>query len=130
MSKKLDQKAIHIARQYLEFRGYTVEDASTSLAHTGYNLIVKRNTENLKIAVKASTRPWNIPDLQPTEVDAVRSLVADFLYVVCLIGKEEPKLCIIPREAIKPEHVRPKSGWRISSRFKNESTLKPFLHAI
>ncbi len=67
MPKKLAQKAIHIARQYLQFRGYAVEDVPTEGEGRGYNLVAKRNAENLKIAVKASSKPWNIPDLRPTE---------------------------------------------------------------
>ncbi len=65
-----------------------------------------------------------------TEFDADRKLIADFLYVVYFIGRKKPAVCIIPRDAIKPEFVVPKQSYRVSARFKNESTLKPFLHAI
>ena len=65
-----------------------------------------------------------------TEFDESRQLVADFLYVVYFIDGKDPTLCIIPRDAIKPEFVASKQGFRISGRFKNESTLKPFLHTI
>lgn len=59
-----------------------------------------------------------------------RNLVADFLYVVYFIDGKDPALCIIPRDAIKPEFVLPKQSYRVSTRFNNESTLKPFLYAI
>lgn len=65
-----------------------------------------------------------------TEFDDERYLVADFLYVVYLIAGRDPELCAIPREAIDPKFVSPKRGYRISSRFKKESILKPYLHAI
>ncbi len=45
-------------------------------------------------------------------------------------GGEEPKLCIIPREALKPEFVMPKFRYHLGARLQNEATLKPFLHAI
>ena len=53
-----------------------------------------------------------------------------FLYVVYFIYRKEPTVCIIPRDAIKPEFVVPKQSYRLSARFKNAATLKPFLHAI
>ncbi len=130
MPSAREHQAIHIARQYLEFRGYTLEDASTSSAHTGYNLIAKRNAESLRIAVRACRRPWDISDLDVTDFDVEKRLVADFLYIVCLKGREEPKLCIIPREALKPEFIVPKQGYRINAKLKKEGFLKPFLHAI
>ncbi len=130
MPRKIDHQAIHIARQYLGIRDYLVEDLSTNRENKGYDLIATRGTETLKIRVKGCARPWDIPDLDATDFDAEKRLVADCLYVVYVIGRKEPKLCIIPREALKPEFVIPKSRYRISSRFKNETTLKPFLRAI
>jgi hypothetical protein len=130
MPNRIEQKAIRIAKEYLEVRGYTVEDASRNRQVKGYDLMAKREGETLKIEVKGCSPMWGIPDLYVTEFDAERRLVADFLYVVYFIGRKEPKLCIIPKEAIRPEYVVPKHGYRISSRFKNETILKPFLRAL
>jgi len=50
--------------------------------------------------------------------------------VVYVVDATEPKLCIIPREAIKPEFLIPKHRYRISEKLKKEFFLKPLLHAI
>ena len=98
--------------------------------HKGYDLIAEQNGVSLKIEVKGCSNLWGIPDPYVTEFDESRQLVADFLYVVYFIDGKDPTLCIIPRDAIKPEFVAPKQGYRVSTRFKNESTLKPFLHIV
>ena len=85
---------------------------------------------SLKIEVKGCSHLWGIPDPYVTEFDANRNLIADFLYVVYFINGKDPAVCIIPRDVIKPEYVIPRETYRVSSRFKNEATLKPFLHAI
>lgn len=130
MPNQVEQKAIAVATQYLRNRGYAVEDVSKKREHKGYDLIAEQNDASLKIEVKGCSRLWGIPDPYVTEFDDERRLVADFLYVVYFIGCEEPTVCIIPRDAIKPEFVLPKHSYRVSARFKNEATLKPFLHAI
>ncbi len=130
MPRKIDHQAIHIARRYLETRGYAVENVSRSPKRESYDLIAKRNAENLRIAVKACTHPWNIPDLHARELDTERRPIADFLYVVYLTSGQDPKLCIIPREAIKPEFIIPKQRYRISEKLKKEALLKQFLRAL
>ena len=75
-------------------------------------------------------RPWDIPDLDASDFDDERRHVADFLYIVYVTGRKEPKLYIIPREAIKPEFLIPKFRYHISAKFKKETVLKPFLHAL
>ena len=130
MPNKIEQKAIAAATRYLTNRGYVVEDVSKNREHRGYDLIAEQNGASLKIEVKGCSRLWGIPDPYLTEFDANRKLIADFLYVVYFIDGEKPTVCIIPRDAIKPEFVMPKQSYRVSARFKNEATLKPFLHAI
>jgi hypothetical protein len=49
------------------------------------------------------------------------------LCVAYFIPDEEPRLAIIPRAAIPPEHIVQKIGYRISSRFKNARTITPFM---
>ena len=130
MPNKIEQKAIAAATRYLTNRGYVVEDVSKNREHRGYDLIAEQNGVLLKIEVKGCSHLWGIPDPYVTEFDANLKLVADFLYVVYFIDGEKPTVCIIPRDAIKPEFVMPKQSYRVSARFKNEATLKPFLHAI
>src|SRR5712692_10159638 len=130
MPNRIESRAIAAATRYLTNRGYTVEDVSKNREHKGYDLIAEQNGASLKIEVKGCGRLWGVPDPYLTEFDASRKLVADFLYVVYFIDGEKPTVCTIPRDAIRPEFVMPKQSYRISSRFKNEATLKPFLHAV
>jgi len=118
------------ATQYLTNCGYTVGDVSKKREHTGYDLIAEQGGMSFKIEMKGYSHLWGIPDPYLTEFDASRKLVADFLYVVYFIDRKKPTVCIIPRDAIKPEFVVPKQSYRLSARFKNAATLKPFLHAI
>ena len=130
MPDRIELKAIRAAKTYLKNRGYSVADVSKDRRHKGYDLLARKDRKTLKIEVKGCSRPWGIPDPYVTEFDKEKRLVADFLYVVYFIGRKEPKLCVIPREAIKPEYVAPKLGYRISSKFKKESVLKPFIRRI
>jgi Protein NO VEIN, C-terminal len=134
MPNTVEDKAIDIATQYLQTRGYSVENVSRgkrrTSEHRGYDLVAQRPGEApVKIEVKGCTRPWGIPDPYVTEFDSDHRLVADFLYVVYFCDAE-PKLCIIPRDALKPEDVVPKSGYRIRSTFKKKSVLERFLQPL
>ncbi len=84
----------------------------------------------IKIEVKGCSRPWGIPDPYITEFDDERRLIADFLYVVYMLEGEEPKLCVIPRDALNPDDIVPKFGYRIASRFKKKSVLEKFLQPL
>jgi hypothetical protein len=128
MPKEVEQKAISVSKQYLESRGYSIEDVSRKRAHHGYDFIVRRRQENLKVEVKGCTRMWRIPDLYVSEFDKEKRLIADFLCVVYFIELEKPKVCMIPRDSIKPEYVKRLSRYRISSVFTKESVLRPFLN--
>jgi|SRR5208337_85638 len=124
---KVGQKAISVSMRYFESKQYSVEDVSGKPEHRGYDLIIKKGQENLEIEVKGSKNIWRIPDFHVTEFDEEKRLIADFLCVVYLIELEEPKVCMIPRDAILPEYVSPLCGYRISSKFTKESVLRPFL---
>jgi len=132
MPNIVENKAIKAATDYLQKQGYEVENVSKSRKseHHGYDLIARKAQEKpIKIEVKGCTREWGIPDPYETEFAGGR-LVADLLYIVYFLKQEPPRLCIIPRDAIKPEYVTPKSGWRISSRFKNKKSLEQYLRRL
>lgn len=121
---------MELAKRHLASQGYDVEDVSRKRAHNGYDLIARKSGETRKIEVKGCTRRWGIPDPYVTEFDSEKRLVADFLYVIYMIDGEEPTLCEIPRDALSPDYVVPKQGYRISSRFKKKSVLGAFLKSI
>lgn len=80
--------------------------------------------------MKGCTRLWGIPDPYVTEFDRDRRLVADFLYVVYFLDREPPQLCVIARDAFKPEDIVPKFGYRIRFRFKNKRSLERYLRKL
>jgi hypothetical protein len=129
-----EEKAIEVATQYLQKQGYEVTNVSKSKRrnsqHKGYDLVAQKpGQQPITIEVKGCTRPWGIPDPYETEFKEGR-LVADFLYVVYLIDREPAQLCAIPRDAFKPEHIKLKAAYRISSRFKNKSSLESYLQKL
>lgn len=127
---KIELQAIHLASEYFSKQGYRVEDVSRLRGHNGYDLVATSNSEAIKVEVKGCSRAWQIPDLFSTEFDEGKRLVADYLCVVYFIADEPPKLCLIPREAIPPTDVKPKSGYRISSRFKKQTILEKYIRAL
>lgn len=134
MPNPTEEKAIQVATQYLQKQGYEVTNVSRgkrrNSEHNGYDLVAQNAGKSLvKIEVKGCTRPWGIPDPYETEFKDGR-LVADFLYVVYFLKDEAPKLCIIPRDAFQPEHIKQKIGYRISSHFKNKKSLAQYLQKL
>ena len=126
----VESQAISIAIKLLEDRGYQVDDVSHTRGHNGYDLIAVKESERLLIEVKGCTREWNIPDLYVTEFDEDnKQLTADFLCIVYLLSEQQPSICMIPRNAIPPEYITPKYGWRISKKFKKERVLRRFIVA-
>src|SRR5712692_9569681 len=131
MPSAREHQAIAVARQYLENRGYAVEELGANPENKGYDLIAKRNAENLKIAVKACTRPWNSP--RPSRDGSGRRKTPRRGFPLRRLlprRVKKPKLCIIPREDLKPEFIVPKQGYRISGKLKKEAALRQFLHAL
>jgi len=135
MPNRVEENAIAVTTGHLQKQGYKIENVSrgkrANSEHRGYDLVARKPGEPpVRIEVKGCTRPWGIPDPYVTEFDSDRRLVADFLYVVYFIDKEPPQLCAIPRDALKPEDIVPKFGYRISSRFKNKKSLERYLQQL
>lgn len=127
MPERIELQALRIAAAHFERQGYSVENVSRVRGHNGYDLFIKRESESSKVEVKGCSREWQIPDLFSTEFDAERTLVADLLCVVYFTPECEPLgMCIIPRDQIPREYVIPKTGFRISSRFKKKAVLERF----
>jgi len=135
MPNIVENNAINFATEYLQKQGYEVTNVSRGKRpgseHWGYDLLAHKPGEDpIKIEVKGCTREWGIPDPYGTEFDAEKRLIADFLYVVYFLDGAPAQLCAIPRAALEPEYVVPKSGYRISSRFKNKKSLEPYLRPL
>lgn len=123
----VETDGIRHASNFFEKQGFEVEDVSHNSAHRGCDLLITRGPDVLRVEVKGCTRPWQIPDPYVTEFDSEHLLVADYLCVVYLMNPDAPDLCLIPRDAIPPEYVKPKSGYRISSKFKKRAVLEKYL---
>jgi hypothetical protein len=130
MPNETEINAVAVSIQHLRNKGYVVADVSRDRNHKGYDLLATKNGKKLKIEVKGCTRMWQIPDPYVTEFDTKMRLVADFLCVVYFIEPGQKKLCMIPREAISPDDVVPKSGYRIRSGFKKQEKLERFLEDV
>jgi hypothetical protein len=127
VTERIELQAMRLAQAHFEAEGFEVRNVARVKGHGGYDLLVSRGEAMQKVEVKGCSREWQIPDLYSTEFDADRRLVADILCVVWLIpGREGPTICLVPRDAIPPEYVEPKAGFRINSRFKKKEMLERF----
>lgn len=127
MPERIELLAITIAAAHFERQGYSVENVSRVRGHNGYDLLIRREQQSSKVEVKGCSREWQIPDLFSTEFDADRTLVADLLCVIYFTQEHQASgMCIIPRAEIPREYVIPKTGFRISSRFKKKAVLERF----
>lgn len=134
MPNTVEDNAMEFTINHLREKGFEVQNVSRgkrkNSEHKGYDLIAQRPGEaKITIEVKGCSILWGIPDPYETEFNEGR-LVADFLYVVYLVPGSQPQLCAIPRDALKPEDVVPKSGYRISGRLKKKSVLEKFLQPL
>lgn len=118
-------EAMVLATRLFEGDGYVVQDVSRKRGYNGYDLLLTRDGGTATVEVKGCTRAWHIPDSFATEFKNKR-LVADFLCVVYLMDRDYPWACVIPRDAIPPEVITPKYGYRISSKFKKRGVLEVF----
>ena len=85
----------------------------------------------LCVEVKGCSRLYQIPDLFSSEIDRdTLRLIGDELCVVYIIGDEPIRIARIPRDALLPEHIKIKYGYRISGKFKKESSIKPYIVAL
>ena len=126
----VETDAISLSCRYFSTQGYQVEDVSRNREHRGYDLVISKGNERATIEVKGCTREWQIPDLYVTEFDKEKRLVADFLCVVYLLRKQKPFVCLVPRDAISPDLVSKKQGYRISSRFKKRAVLEQYVKPL
>jgi hypothetical protein len=124
----VELRGMDLVRRYYESRGWEVQNVSRARGgHGGYDYLVTKGSEQLRVEVKGCSRRFGIPDPYHTEFHPEsRQLIADVLCVAYFISGEEPRLAIIPRAAILPEHVTQKISYRISGRFKNARTISPF----
>lgn len=128
MKESVESRAMEAVINHYKKQSWDVENVSRARgSHGGYDLLVKKDGKEFKIEVKGCTELFGIPDPYFTEFDKdSRKLIADFL-CVAYVEVDPPKLAIIPREAIPPEYVIPKFGYRISGKFKNSKSISPFL---
>jgi Protein NO VEIN, C-terminal len=133
MPNMVEDTAIKIVTEYFQTLGYDINNVSKGKRpeseHRGYDLIARKAGETIKIEVKGCTRRWGIPDPYETEFDSEKRLVADLLCIAYIFGSET-QLCVIPREAIKPEDIVPRKGYRFRSHFKNEKSLSQYLREL
>ena len=70
----------------------------------------------LCVEVKGCSRLYQIPDLFSSEIDRdTLRLIGDELCVVYIIGDEPIRIARIPRDALLPEHIKIKYGYRAAS---------------
>lgn len=125
----VEKRAVQLATDYYRQQGYTVFDVSHSRRpeHGGFDLLLTRGAEQLRIEVKGCSREWQIPDPYCTEfAGEPLQLVADVLAVVYLEPNRRPRICEIPRDAISPDDLTEKRGYRLSSRLKKRGVLEPY----
>jgi hypothetical protein len=126
--QSVENQAVAIATAFYAYQGFHVEDVSRKRGHAGYDLLLTRDGDVLRIEVKGCTRPYGIPDPYYSEFDPnTKLLIADFLCVVYLFPGKPTEIAVIPREAIPPDFVQVKLGYRISGKFENERTMRHFL---
>lgn len=126
----VETRAIEFVQNYLEEEKvfHQIENVTKNPHHLGYDFIARKGKKRIKIEVKGCSHLWGIPDLYYTEVaKRPKRLVADYLYVVYFIGRKPPRLCKIPRRAIKSESFLLKRSYRISGKFKNERMLGRYI---
>lgn len=125
---RTEQKAVAFAIRWWRRRGYRVENVSNTRGHNGYDLLARKRSRRYKIEVKGCTRMWQVPDFHQTEVDG-RGIVADFLQVVYYLeGRRKAFSCVVPRSKLPRSVFRPLGRFRLASRLKKESALKPCLN--
>jgi len=126
MAKSLSEKAIDFVIRYEKKRDCDCEDVQSNKKYKGFDLISRsrKNRELRKIEVKGTRNPGRIPDCFETEFIKGK-LVATHLYAVGFGKSDRPvSLHIIPRKAIKPEHIMKTCRYRIKSAFYTQELLQ------
>jgi hypothetical protein len=129
MGDRVEVRAMKFAECYYRKRGWAVRNVAHARGeHAGYDLFLVRGSEQLKVEVKGSAKPYHgIPDLYETEVDEHKRLTADLLCVVYFPRGMPEKLAIIPRDCIPPDCLRAKISYCISNAFKGAESVGQFL---
>jgi hypothetical protein len=125
---RVELRAMALVKRYYESKDWEVKNVSKARGdHGGYDYLITKGSEQLRVEVKGCTRAYGIPDPYHTEFHPEsRQLIADVLCVAYFIAGKETQLAIIPRSAILPEHVTQKISYRISGKFKNAKAITPW----
>jgi hypothetical protein len=133
VEESIEIRAIKYASRHYEKAGWRVMNVSRARGnHAGYDLFLEKDSEQLKVEVKGSSKTfYGIPDLYHSEIDPESNrLIADELCVVYFPTNMQPRLARIPREAIPPDAVVPKHGYRIRAAYKNKKAIQNFLIGV
>jgi hypothetical protein len=120
------------AMKYYEDKVWKVTNVSrVRKDHKGYDLLIQRGSDQLKVEVKGSKSPCHgIPDLHSNELDDQGRLIADILFVVYLPDDKPSRVAIIPRDAFPPNCMRRKVTYCIRSAWKNPEFIRRFLEEV
>ena|ERR1035437_10107466 len=117
-------------KYYEEYEGRSCTVTNVSRLrndHKGYDLLVQRGSEKLKVEVKGSKSPYlGIPDLHSNELDDQGLLIADFLFVVYLPDNLPPRMAIIPRKEFPSNCMQRKVTYCIRTAWKNQEFIRRF----
>jgi hypothetical protein len=130
LDQRIEIRAMKAALEHYERLGWSVENVSKARGlHAGYDLFLTNGSNEKRVEVKGCSKLYQIPDLYSSEIDPnTMKLIADELCVVYFTSpSNDNQIAIIPRERISSEYISPKSGWRISSRFKKKEYIGPLL---
>ena len=129
MKDSVETRAMERATKHYEDKAWKVTNVSrVRKDHKGYDLLVQRRSEELKVEVKGSKSPYHgIPDLHSNELDDQGRLIADFLFVVYLPDDLPSRAAIIPRNEFPPNCMQRKVTYCIRSAWKNQAFIKRFL---
>jgi hypothetical protein len=112
-------------RDLAEKQNIKVEDKHSEKVGYDYEFTYP-DGKTAKVEVKGTEKEYRIPDMSVTEFDSKDRLKADFILVVGHVLSEERILYKIPREAIKPENLRPKQTYHIR-RFQNRKRMEEYV---
>lgn len=129
MKDSVEARAMERAKGYYEDDAWKVIDVSrVRNDHKGYDLLVQRASEELKVEVKGSKKPYHgIPDLHSNELDDQGRLIADILFVVYLPDGLPSRVAIIPRDEFPQNCMQRKVTYCIRNAWKNPAFIKRFL---
>ena len=123
-NQEKSDRGVQIVLEYLTKEGYPCQDvARFGKEHNGYDILAKKEDQDLKIEVKCSSKEKGIPDCFNTEFDENQNLIADYLYLVRIDENKNPKcLQILSKEEFdKYSHLHKKKIIiKISNKLKTD----------